>query len=134
MARHTHSAQESYVSGGLALALLEQGVQRIANDKLRFEFAFEHAWSRFGRRGDLPRIARETGADPYYQLVGDTSRKTRYLPVAIFLRNGNSWELRTRREGDSVQDCIEELEQDSGVSWSLWLKLAQDFMESYRDK
>lgn len=119
------------MTGGLALALIERRVTRIENDKLRFEFAFEHAWRRFERRGDFPRIARETGVDPYYQIVTDASTKIRYLPVAIFTRAGSGWELSIRRQDDTLAECIEELEEDAGVPWHDWQKFAGDFMDSY---
>ena len=133
---NTQSAQEAHVAGGLALGFVDLGVTMIENDKLRFEFAFSQAWGRFEYRGRFPRIARETGADPYYQLVDDFASRRRYLPVAAFFRPNyhSAWAVRIRREDDTMREAIEDLESDSGVPWQAWRKLATDFMESYANE
>jgi hypothetical protein len=129
--KHTNPAQESYVTGGLALALIARDVTTIESDKVRFELAFEGAWRNWSYASTFPAIARRTGPDAYYQVVDDHRSRLRYRPVAAFYDGDNGHSVEIRRDDDRLEDCIEELESDSGVPWAGWLKLADDFMSRY---
>lgn len=125
-------AQEVAVTGGLVLGLLDLGVKEIDRDKLRFEFAFRHAWRRFPASSTFPRIARETGAAPYFQIVDDGSSRRGHIPVAIFIEGSQGWTLSVRRpEWFTFEEARDRLEQDSGVPWEQWQQLAKDFAENY---
>jgi hypothetical protein len=128
---HTKPAQESYVTAGLALALIARGVTTIEKDKVRFELACEGAWRHWSHASTFPAIARRTGPDAYYQVVDDHSRRLRYLPVAAFYDGDNGHRVAIRRSDDTLDDCIEELVSDSGVPWDDWQTLADDFISRY---
>jgi hypothetical protein len=67
----------------------------------------------------------------YYQVVDDHSRRLQYLPVAAFYDGDNGHSVAIRRSDDTLAECIEELESESGVPWADWLALADDFLTRY---
>jgi hypothetical protein len=129
----TDSQQRNGISEGLALGLVMCGVTQLDNDKMRIDFAFEHAWRNWGHTDGFPRIRTDLsgrGPDPIYIAThADAHKRVWNL---YWERDGQSLVIRARerwQDGVVAEEAAESI--DGELPAAAWESFARSFLESY---
>lgn len=121
----TKQQQVAEVVEGLGLGLVALGVNRVSSGKLDLEFAFSHAWRRWGHADEYPSIGRAPKPDNEFW-IGVTKSERRNGAAVVWQKDGSAYEIGSRHEGwtpEEVADLVSER------PLSQWVDLATPFRE-----
>ena len=132
MAKLSNALQESYVSQGLALGVLADGVERLPAGKFDFEFALSSAWRRFDHAARFPRVGNKVAADPYYAILYRSAGRRGPL-MAAWDVSGPGLVPYVWNNGWSIEESGEMLAGWTEVPWFAWQQLGHDLLAYYRE-
>ena len=121
----TRDQQVKHVGQGLALGVLAHNPAQMTASKMTVEFAFNHAWRRWGRASEFPSI---TGHDPGNMIwLGMGKSERRAGAIAAWSRN-RVLEPYVLYEGWSITECLD-LVADERANAHDWMELGGLFVE-----
>lgn len=113
--------QKLTVAEGLAVGCVALGLKSLAHDKIRFEFAVQHAWRRWSYAGHFPSLLGQFGGNEIWLAVGDSGNSRRL----------NRWLVSGGRmypvtfDDWSPEECWDVSLKEHGVPLHGWVDLAK---------
>ncbi len=127
---YTKDQQIKHVVEGLALGVLANGVEAVTSAKMTQEFAFNHAWRRWGPASKFPSIK---GHDPGNLIwIGIGKSERRQGARAAWERDRWCYPY-VRLQGWTAMACLEH-HADERASISDWLELGRIFADRFADE
>jgi hypothetical protein len=124
----TKDQQVKHVVEGLALGVLAQGVEAVSSAKMEFEFAFDHAWRRWGKASRFPSIGGNDPGNLFWLGVGKSEGRR----AARAAWNYGRWaEPYLILDGWTVDECLE-LHADERASVEDWQEFSRLYVARFK--